>query len=385
MLVALTRFGCAVQGRTVLSSIDIELPERRSLALIGPAGSGKSLLLRIIANAGAPLASVTHWGGLHIEGRVAFVPQRVRPRAADPSDPATRAHLETIRAAFESDAAVICLDEPTAGLDGFSRAHVLQTIRRLQGDRAVLYVTHNRRDTLALGGHVALLADRRLIETGEAKAFFDDPTTDLGRGYVRTGSCPTSFALATAEPEGSASDDDEPATRPAPSGVAARGHRELAWIIPGALAGCSRPGLVGDLLDDLANLQAAGIQHLVCLEETDPIDPRVRAQYGIHGHRLPIADMDVPTPAEMTALCRFIDGALAMSEPVAIHCRGGLGRTGTALAAYLQWAHKLSSNDAIATIRRVEPGFVQSIAQLDFLEAFQSSGAPTITTTNTNA
>ncbi len=380
-VVALTRFGCAVQGRTVLSAIDLELHAGRALGLIGPAGSGKSLLLRLVANAGAELPAVTHWGSLEVGVPTAFVPQRVRPRAATPADEATRTHLARVRAALEGDAQLICLDEPTAGLDGFSRAQLLQSIRHLRGDRSVLYVTHNRRDALALGGDVALLADRRLIESGEATSFFAAPTTELGRCYVRTGSCPTSFALATAEPVPEVADADTTPASPSPSGATARGHRELAWIIPGALAGCSRPGLVGDLDDDLASLQAAGIQHLVCLEETDPIEPRLKAQYGIHGHRLAIADMDVPTRAEMIALCRFIDGALAMAEPVAIHCRGGLGRTGTALAAYLQWAQQLSPAEALTTIRRVEPGFVQSIAQLDFLEAFQPAGPRPLHTT----
>jgi len=53
-----------------------------------------------------------------------------------------------------------------------------------------------------------------------------------------------------------------------------------------------------------------------------------------------------------------------------MHCRAGLGRTGTMLAAVLI-AEGLAALDALEAVRRVQPRFVQSQTQLDFLERFE--------------
>jgi len=54
-----------------------------------------------------------------------------------------------------------------------------------------------------------------------------------------------------------------------------------------------------------------------------------------------------------------------------VHCRAGLGRTGTVLAAHLIWEGK-GSLSALEYVRRIEPRWVQSEAQVKFLEAFSN-------------
>lgn len=351
----LERFGCSAGGRVVLDGIDLRVEAGGTMALLGPAGSGKSLLLRLLAG-GTASPGVLHWGTMRLAWPAVFVPQRVRPRPAHPDDPATCGHLDAIADAMASDAALICLDEPTAGLDGFSRARVLQLIRRFRKNGALVYVTHNRRDAMTLGGDVALLAGGRIVERAEARAFFSNPSTDLGRCYVRTGSCPTSAAALP--------NDGVVGRRMSP------GQRELPWVLPGRLVGCARPGLLADVEDDLARLRSAGVRWLVCLEETDPISAETRAQFGLRGYALPIVDMGAPEVANTEEVCRLIDKALAAGEGVAVHCRGGLGRTGTILAAYLCWSAGLDAVEAVARARLSEPGFVQSTVQLDFLDRF---------------
>jgi atypical dual specificity phosphatase len=81
--------------------------------------------------------------------------------------------------------------------------------------------------------------------------------------------------------------------------------------------------------------------------------------------------MGAPSVTQAAGLCQQIDRKLQEGEVVAVHCRAGLGRTGTILATYLIWegAEALS---ALEMVRRVEPRWVQSEEQVAFLERFAS-------------
>jgi hypothetical protein len=48
-----------------------------------------------------------------------------------------------------------------------------------------------------------------------------------------------------------------------------------------------------------------------------------------------IRDMDVPSREEMAGLLDRIDNAIVAGRTVYVHCRGGLGRTGTVAGCWL--------------------------------------------------
>ena len=52
--------------------------------------------------------------------------------------------------------------------------------------------------------------------------------------------------------------------------------------------------------------------------------------------RLPIRDFSVPTHEELRRILNTIDDALGYGRTVFVHCRGGIGRTGTVLGAWLR-------------------------------------------------
>ena len=58
-------------------------------------------------------------------------------------------------------------------------------------------------------------------------------------------------------------------------------------------------------------------------------------------------------------------------EVLAIHCLAGLGRTGPVLAAWMIKEGGLSAEEAIRRLRLLQPGFIQSQEQEEFLLIFE--------------
>jgi protein-tyrosine phosphatase len=51
--------------------------------------------------------------------------------------------------------------------------------------------------------------------------------------------------------------------------------------------------------------------------------------------RMPIKDMDIPTPFQTMKLIKTIDRFINDNKKIYLHCWGGLGRTGTIVGCYL--------------------------------------------------
>jgi hypothetical protein len=71
----------------------------------------------------------------------------------------------------------------------------------------------------------------------------------------------------------------------------------------------------------------------------------------IECHRIPIRDLDVPTPAFMIQILDRIDEALKEDCPVYIHCWGGRGRTGTVVGCWLARHGIAEGMDALEMIK----------------------------------
>jgi atypical dual specificity phosphatase len=124
---------------------------------------------------------------------------------------------------------------------------------------------------------------------------------------------------------------------------------------------------------DLAALQRVGITVLVSLT-TQPVDPAALDEYSIKGIAFPIKDMGVPTIDSAMELCEQVGELTEQGEAIAMHCKAGMGRTGTMLVAQLIWEGE-SALDALEAARSIEPRWVQSEAQVAFLEEFASAVA----------
>jgi atypical dual specificity phosphatase len=238
-----------------------------------------------------------------------------------------------------------------------------------------LVVLRNLMVARRVADRIVLLANGTIQEAGAADAFFAQPSSECGRLFLATGSCPEASRASADDAIEPLSDKDGDEsldkTVVAPHVSQAVGPRGFLWVLPGRLAGTPWPGIVQDVDYDLRALQAAGITHLVALTE-QRLDDAVLARYGMGCTHSAMPDMQPPTEAQALELCQRMDHLLAEGETLAIHCRAGLGRTGTVLTAYWLWlgrGHR-SALKALEDMRRIEPMWVQSQSQVDFLETF---------------
>ena len=75
-----------------------------------------------------------------------------------------------------SDPSVLLLDEPLAGMGGEESNRVLELLRRLKTDRAILLVEHDMDAVFAVADVITVMADGAVIASGLPQAVRADPT-----------------------------------------------------------------------------------------------------------------------------------------------------------------------------------------------------------------
>ncbi|MDP9357997.1 MAG: dual specificity protein phosphatase family protein [Chloroflexota bacterium] len=142
-----------------------------------------------------------------------------------------------------------------------------------------------------------------------------------------------------------------------------------AWIEP-QLLGCRYPRRESAL----AGLAQQRVSLLVNLHERGH-DPSRLARHGLLEVHLPVKDFSAPSPAQLEQGIVAIVGAVAAGQRVAVHCGGGLGRTGTLLACYL--VHQgWSAEAAIARVRERRPGSIETAGQVAAVHAYAYRAHP---------
>jgi len=155
--------------------------------------------------------------------------------------------------------------------------------------------------------------------------------------------------------------------------------------VPGLIGMTLCPGKVGrstiagawqrDLDADLQVIRDWGASILVTLMEPEEMAAYQvgalpeRVPGGMTHFLLPIVDGGVPDAGWERDWARVgpgIRAALAAGGKVAIHCRGGLGRTGT-VAARLLVESGMAPEQAIAAVREARPGTIENTAQARYV------------------
>ncbi len=105
---------------------------------------------------------------------------------------------------------------------------------------------------------------------------------------------------------------------------------ELTWITSSLAVGYAPMSYA-----ELEAIEAQGIDAIVnlCGEFCDLHE--IEEKSGFEVYFLPIPDENAPDMAEMEKALEWMDEALYLGKKVLVHCRHGIGRTGTFVSAYL--------------------------------------------------
>ena len=136
----------------------------------------------------------------------------------------------------------------------------------------------------------------------------------------------------------------------------------LWWVIPGKLAGVRKPTAA-----ELPELERVGIGAIVSVIH-DESNLELYQQENIPYLWLPIQIASSPNRSQIAELTNFVNEHHRQGVGIAVHCTGGLHRTGTMLAAYLIW-NGLSSDEAMVTIQTANSQAVLELAQSVFLRS----------------
>jgi ABC-type Fe3+/spermidine/putrescine transport system ATPase subunit len=201
---------------TIDGELTVEASE--TLVVLGPSGSGKSLLLETVAgfhphdgtvknddrdltgvrpeqrDFGFVFQDYALFPHMTVRENVAFG-ARYHERTRDPETvlgelgvanlaertPRTLSGGESQRVALARSLAiqpdVLLLDEPLSALDVPTRQTLRDDLAGVLEDVTAIYVTHNRTTARALGDRIAVMRDGRIVQTGTPEAVFERPTS----------------------------------------------------------------------------------------------------------------------------------------------------------------------------------------------------------------
>jgi atypical dual specificity phosphatase len=475
----------------ILADLSFAVPAEGITVLMGPAGTGKSTLLRALAAMLQANARYRDWGRLSYQGRLltehhrpALVVQNPRLLGARVFDTlaerlrqlglalSAQDQKARIHAAFAAwgcedllpllgqtalqlslgqqrrvaivgellqTPGLLMLDEPTANLADDEAQSVLALVQRIAERLPVLMILHHQQQARTVAQRILLLAGGRIQADADVSRFFDRPPNPVAAQFVRTGSCnvaspdapadtldeavpappplperarppaplpvpapapeaaaPTPAPIAApapaprpeAEPTPAPLPDDIPASpeilqaqpgQPLPLSVLIaveavaeyRGPRGFHWIVPGRIGTAPLPGAVIDIRHDLDALRTVGVTMLITLTRGD-LPQDALAAHGLKNLHLPIYDREAPSINQLRMLAVRITRLIQSGEVLAVHCRAGLGRTGTVVAGWL--IHEgLTADAALARIRSIDKDYVQTAEQEEFLHKLELS------------
>jgi len=214
-----------LDGKTILTDVDLEVANGEIVAVLGPSGSGKSTLLRAIAGLVEPAGGDIRWDGRSLAG----IPTHLRDFGLMFQGYALFPHLTVaanvgfgLRMAGETEGGqqvaealasvgmrgfedrridglsggeqqrvalartlaprprLVMLDEPLGALDRNLRQRLVTETRRVlekQGVTAIV-VTHDRDEAVAMSDRLALMRSGTIVQCGRLEELLASPADD---------------------------------------------------------------------------------------------------------------------------------------------------------------------------------------------------------------
>ncbi len=222
MLLTIHDLAMSHGGATVFAGVGFALAPGDRLAALGASGSGKTTLLRLLAGLDMPASGVIErksglrlgmvfqdlalWPNLTVLDNVALAladvskPRRQRATrdaltACRVSELASRKpgtlsigqqQRVALARAIAARPQLLLLDEPFSSLDPLLREELIAEVRRLAVEiqAALVVVTHDVFEALALAERALVLEDGRLAESGELAALLAAPRSRLLRHFA---------------------------------------------------------------------------------------------------------------------------------------------------------------------------------------------------------
>lgn len=227
-------YGRGRKSTVALADFNLRVAAGETVALLGPSGSGKSTALKALAGFVRPTSGAVRLAGrdvtnlspakrgigvvvqsyalfphMRVHDNVAFglkahrVPRNeIATRVAEALEMvgmgsyAKRLPRElsggqqqrvAIARALAIRPKVLLLDEPLAALDAQLRQSMLgelQELRKALPDTAMLYVTHDQSEALALADRIAVMRDAQLVDIDTAHKLWQQPSTDFTASFL---------------------------------------------------------------------------------------------------------------------------------------------------------------------------------------------------------
>jgi atypical dual specificity phosphatase len=131
------------------------------------------------------------------------------------------------------------------------------------------------------------------------------------------------------------------------------------WIVGDQICAMSLPVESG--IERLAELGFTLVVSVASEDYAEPIGEWCRL-HGLRWLRYHVPDMASPEDADIRDFIAEVRSELDSGGKVAVHCLGGVGRTGTMVACYLA-AQGMTAEAAIEEVRRQRPGSIQTVGQ----------------------
>ena len=145
---------------------------------------------------------------------------------------------------------------------------------------------------------------------------------------------------------------------------------DLSWVVPGAIIAFSSPtgsggygrsfysGALGfspdELIDSFHDLNVKGVIRL-----NDKLyDANQFEKNGVSVHEMEFPDGSCPKDHIITDFVSLTDGYIKNNQAVAVHCRAGLGRTGTLIGLYIMHKYGFDPKPLIGWMRLCRVGMV---------------------------